>query len=151
MKQQAFWLQQALASADQPVPVPLQGERQADVCIVGGGFTGLWTAIMTQLAQPQWRIVLLEKDLCGSGASGRNGGCMLTWSTKYLTLCRLYGAEEAGRLVAKRVARPERQLRLHYAWGGPGFTAPGRALQWWLQQLQSPATRKALLENHHHF
>lgn len=58
---------------------------------------------------------------------------------------------EAGRLVAKRVARPERQLRLHYAWGGPGFTAPGRASQWWLQQLQSPATRKALLENHHHF
>lgn len=58
---------------------------------------------------------------------------------------------EAGRLVAKRVARPERQLRLHYAWGGSGFTAPGRALQWWLQQLQSPATRKALLENHHHF
>ena len=34
---------------------------------------------------------------------------------------------EAGRLVAKRVARPERQLRLHYAWGGPGFTAPGRS------------------------
>jgi len=58
---------------------------------------------------------------------------------------------EAGRLVAKRVTRPERQLRLHYAWGGPGFTAPGRALQWWLQQLQSPTTRKALLENHHHF
>ena len=58
---------------------------------------------------------------------------------------------EAGRLVAKRVARPERQLRLHYAWGGPGFTAAGRALQWWLQQLQSPTTRKALLENHHHF
>ncbi len=58
---------------------------------------------------------------------------------------------EAGRLVAKRVARPERQVRLHYAWGGPGFTAPGRALQWWLQQLQSPTTRKALLENHHHF
>ena len=58
---------------------------------------------------------------------------------------------EAGRLVAKRVARAERFVRLHYAWGGPGFTAPGRALQWWLQQLQSPATRKALLENHHHF
>ena len=58
---------------------------------------------------------------------------------------------EAGRLVAKRVARPERQLRLHYAWGGPGFTTPGRALQWWLQQLQSHTTRKALLENHHHF
>jgi len=35
--------------------------------------------------------------------------------------------------------------------GGPGFTAPGRALQWWLNQLQSPTTRRALLENHHHF
>ena len=42
-------------------------------------------------------------------------------------------------------------VRVHYAWGGPGFTAPGRALQWWLNQLQSPATRRALLENHHHF
>jgi len=52
--------------------------------------------------------------------------------------------------VARRVARPERNVRVHYAWGGPGFTAPGRALQWWLNQLQSPATRRALLENHHH-
>ena len=57
---------------------------------------------------------------------------------------------ETGRLVARRVARPERNVRVHYAWGGPGFTAPGRALQWWLNQLQSPATRRALLENHHH-
>ncbi|MGL6044909.1 MAG: FAD-dependent oxidoreductase, partial [Vogesella sp.] len=100
MSQQAFWLQQALAAEGQPPPRALQGELQADVCIVGGGFTGLWTAIMTQQAQPHWRIVVLEKDLCGSGASGRNGGCMLTWSTKYLSLCQLYGAEEAGRLVA---------------------------------------------------
>ena len=42
-------------------------------------------------------------------------------------------------------------VRMLYAWGGPGFTAPGRALQWWLNQLQSPATQRALLENHHHF
>lgn len=58
---------------------------------------------------------------------------------------------EAGRLVQRRVSRPERNIRVDYAWGGPGFTTPGRALQWWLAQLQSPATRKALLENHHHF
>jgi len=58
---------------------------------------------------------------------------------------------EAGHLVARSVARPARSMRMHYAWGGPGFTAPGRALQWWLSQLQSPATRRALLENHHHF
>ncbi|WP_119966139.1 LysR family transcriptional regulator [Simplicispira lacusdiani] len=58
---------------------------------------------------------------------------------------------EAGHLVERKVARPERSIRMHYAWGGPGFTAPGRALQWWLTQLQSPTTRRALLENHHHF
>ena len=58
---------------------------------------------------------------------------------------------EAARLVARQVARPERSVRVHYAWGGPGFSSPGRALQWWLTQLQSAATRSALLENHHHF
>ncbi|HAU56754.1 MAG TPA: LysR family transcriptional regulator [Comamonadaceae bacterium] len=58
---------------------------------------------------------------------------------------------EAGHLVVRKVARPARSIRMHYAWGGPGFTAPGRALQWWLSQLQSPTTRRALLENHHHF
>ena len=58
---------------------------------------------------------------------------------------------EAGHLVARAVARPPRTVRLGYQWGGPGSATPGRALQWWLSQLQSPATRQALLENHHHF
>lgn len=56
----------------------------------------------------------------------------------------------AGRLVVRAVARPARMVQLHYAWGGPGHSAPGRALQWWLDQLRKPATRKALMENHHH-
>ncbi|SFD66420.1 LysR family transcriptional regulator [Paracidovorax konjaci] len=58
---------------------------------------------------------------------------------------------DAGRLVVREVARPARRVRLHYAWGGAGHAPPGRALQWWLQQLESPATRAALLENHHPF
>ncbi|RAR82620.1 DNA-binding transcriptional LysR family regulator [Paracidovorax anthurii] len=58
---------------------------------------------------------------------------------------------EAGRLVTRQVARPARRVPLHYAWRGTGHAPPGRALQWWLQQLESPATRKALLENHHIF
>ena len=40
-------------------------------------------------------------------------------------------------------------LRLHYAWQGAAHRTPGRALQWWLEQLESPTTRKALMENHH--
>ncbi|KQR55473.1 LysR family transcriptional regulator [Acidovorax sp. Leaf160] len=57
---------------------------------------------------------------------------------------------EDGRLVVRAVARPARTVQLHYAWGGPGHSAPGRALQWWLEQLRKPATRRALMENHQH-
>ncbi|WP_404298944.1 LysR family transcriptional regulator [Alicycliphilus denitrificans] len=58
---------------------------------------------------------------------------------------------EAGHLVVRKVARPTRNVSMSYQWGGPAASAPGRALQWWLSQLQSQATRRALLENHHHF
>ena len=58
---------------------------------------------------------------------------------------------EAGHLVVRKVVRPARTVPMSYQWGGPGAAAPGRALQWWLAQLQSQATRHALLENHHHF
>jgi glycine/D-amino acid oxidase-like deaminating enzyme len=52
----------------------LHGEIAADVCIVGGGYTGLWTAYYLAQAAPDLRIVLLESQFCGYGASGRNGG-----------------------------------------------------------------------------
>jgi len=55
---------------------------------------------------------------------------------------------ETGRLVAKRVQRPARLTSLSYAWRGAGAGPPGRALQWWLQRLEAPATRAALLQRH---
>ena len=61
------------ASANRQLSLPvLQGEEQADVCIIGGGFTGLNTAI--ELAQKGMSVVLLEAHQIGWGASGRNGG-----------------------------------------------------------------------------
>jgi glycine/D-amino acid oxidase-like deaminating enzyme len=53
---------------------PLPGPLQADVAIVGGGYTGLWTAYYLKRAQPSLRIVVLEREMVGFGASGRNGG-----------------------------------------------------------------------------
>ncbi len=53
---------------------PLRGSVEADVCIVGGGYTGLWTAYYLAEAAPELRIVVLEAQFCGYGASGRNGG-----------------------------------------------------------------------------
>jgi DNA-binding transcriptional LysR family regulator len=55
---------------------------------------------------------------------------------------------DAGRLVVKRVERPERLVRSSYAWRSAGKNGLGRSLQWWLKQLESPATRLALLEQH---
>ena len=53
---------------------------------------------------------------------------------------------DSGRLVVKKVERPQRLARMHYAWRGAHRSRQGRALQWWLKQLESPATRLALLE-----
>ncbi len=56
----------------------------------------------------------------------------------------------AGRLVVKDVQRPDRNIRLHYAWRQPRSSRDtGRALRWWLDRLQHPSTRDALLNNHH--
>ena len=55
---------------------------------------------------------------------------------------------ETGRLVVKKTERPQRLARVSYAWRGTPTRGQGRALQWWLKQLESPATRSALLEQH---
>lgn len=52
---------------------------------------------------------------------------------------------EAGHLVHKKTERPPRTVRVSYAWRGGSRSSQGRALQWWLKQLESPATRTALL------
>ncbi|KUI28738.1 FAD-dependent oxidoreductase [Mycobacterium sp. IS-1742] len=52
----------------------LPGEREADVCIVGAGYTGLWTAYYLKRADPSLRVAVLEARFAGFGASGRNGG-----------------------------------------------------------------------------
>jgi len=53
---------------------PLPAPTEADVAIVGAGFTGLWSAYYLKRAQPSLRIVVLEREVAGFGASGRNGG-----------------------------------------------------------------------------
>jgi len=69
------------------------------VCIVGGGYTGLWTALRLKESAPALDVVLVEADICGGGASGRNGGFVLTWWSKFITLAKICGAEEALRLA----------------------------------------------------
>lgn len=94
----SLWLDQALAGETGEIRT-LRGDIACDVCIVGGGFTGLWAAIGIKTLKPETDVVVLEADICGGGASGRNGGFVLTWAAKFATLAKLFGAADARRIV----------------------------------------------------
>ena len=87
------WLESA---PERPAIEALGGDTSADVAIVGGGYTGLWTAIHLKEADPDLDVVVLEAASVGHGASGRNGGfamCLLDFSLAHLH--RRYGTADA--------------------------------------------------------
>lgn len=89
----SFW-QDSLGAA--PRRAALDGDTQADVAIVGAGLTGLWTAWYLLDRDPALRIVLLEKEHAGFGASGRNGGwCSALFPRSTASLEREHGREPA--------------------------------------------------------
>src|SRR6478735_4847890 len=91
----SFWY----ARTGIPVPrEPLPGDGDADVVIVGGGYTGLWTAYYLKKAVPFLRITVLEQKFCGYGASGRNGGWLYNGIAGRDRYARLHGREAAVRL-----------------------------------------------------
>jgi glycine/D-amino acid oxidase-like deaminating enzyme len=95
-----YWLEEA--GAIPPAP-PLEGGRDADVVVVGGGFTGLWAAWHVKQLRPEARVVLLEADTCGQGPSGRNGGfCNAMWF-QLASMRRRWGDEPA--LAVARAAQ----------------------------------------------
>ncbi|MET7735697.1 FAD-dependent oxidoreductase [Streptomyces sp. NPDC005402] len=77
---------------------PLGGDASADVVIVGGGYTGLWTAYYLKKAVPFLRITVLEQKFCGYGASGRNGGWLYNGVAGRDRYAKLHGHEAAVRL-----------------------------------------------------
>lgn len=114
-----------------PAPLParpaLTEDLAVDVCIVGAGFTGLWTAYSLALADPSLRIVVLEREVAGFGASGRNGGwCSALFATSDAALERRHGHDA---MVAMRramqatvdavgAAAAAERIDCHFAKGG---------------------------------
>ena len=82
---------------DDWVPRPaLPGDLDVDVAVVGAGFTGLWTAYYLKRADPSLRVVVLEREVAGFGASGRNGGwCSALFPASVAWLAARYGEERA--------------------------------------------------------
>ena len=96
MEGNCLWLAQASDGEESPA---LEGPVDADVCVVGGGYSGLWTALHVLALEPSARVVLIEAGRCGGAASGRNGGFALSWWPKLPTLLKRAGREEAERLA----------------------------------------------------
>ncbi|WP_199562359.1 NAD(P)/FAD-dependent oxidoreductase, partial [Micromonospora deserti] len=90
----SYWM----STVDEPLTPrpPLPGDTDADVVIVGAGYTGLWTAYYLAGADPGLRIIVLESEIAGYGASGRNGGwCSALFPTALPALARRHGRDAA--------------------------------------------------------
>ncbi|MDX6467992.1 MAG: hypothetical protein QOI27_3032 [Gaiellaceae bacterium] len=87
-----WWIDEAGRDAAAP---QLEGPVDADVAIVGGGLTGLWTALAVLERKPGARVVVLEATRCGDGASARNGGFLHGYWSALPRLVDLLGAEDA--------------------------------------------------------
>jgi glycine/D-amino acid oxidase-like deaminating enzyme len=106
----AWWLDEALAyEGEAPEAPPVAGDVDVDVGIVGGGYTGLWTALALRERDPSIRVAVLEAEIVGWGPSGRNGGFVGGYLGGLRELSRLFGPDgalalaEAGRRIVPGV------------------------------------------------
>ncbi|HKB93039.1 MAG TPA: FAD-dependent oxidoreductase [Gaiellaceae bacterium] len=96
----SWWLEQALAAEGDPAPAPpLGADATVDVAIVGGGYTGLWTALALRERDPGRRVALVEAEICGAGPSGRNGGFIHGYWAALASTLPLLGRDDAVRLA----------------------------------------------------
>ena len=92
----SWWLEDALAREGDSAPAAgLSGDATADVAIVGGGYTGLWTALALREQAPDLGITVLEAEICGQGPSGRNGGFLHGYWASLPSLLPVLGVERA--------------------------------------------------------
>ncbi|MEA2509296.1 MAG: hypothetical protein QOG21_1378 [Actinomycetota bacterium] len=90
----SLWLDD-LGDSLTPRP-PLPGDTEVDVAIVGAGFTGLWTAFYLLETDPKLRVAVIEKEIAGYGASGRNGGwCSALFAATREAIARTHGRDAA--------------------------------------------------------
>jgi len=119
----SWWFSEAIASeGGRPDAPSLLGAITVDVAIVGGGFTGLWTALALKERSPQLSIALIEAGHCGSGASGKNGGKVSGYWGSLAGMEANIGANGA-LAIARAGARAQDAIRAF-------STAPGRDV-WW--------------------
>src|SRR5688500_12199460 len=91
----SWWLRDALADdPGEPAP-PLRGDTTAHVVILGSGYTGMWTALHLTDLDPGLDVAIVEQDIAGGGASGRNGGFVNSFWGEIDYLARRFGDRAA--------------------------------------------------------
>ena len=96
IEEACFWLARAPREAE----APLDGPIDTDLAIVGGGLTGLWTALHVKTLDPSREVVVLERGATASGASGRNAGILTeTIDHSHALAVAHFGEAEARRLA----------------------------------------------------
>lgn len=129
---------------------PLRGTERADVCIVGGGYTGLWTAYFLKLAEPSLDVAVVERSWAGSGASGHNDGYAMTVLDMSLHhLVERHGADDAAaahEAVARSVVEigefcAEHEIDAEYELNGFAAIAVNDAQRWRLDRDLEAAER----------
>jgi glycine/D-amino acid oxidase-like deaminating enzyme len=103
----SFWLDQLGARPARPA---LAGDREADVCVVGGGFTGLWTAYELKRADPGLVVVVLEARQVGFGASGRNGGWVVGKISGSADAWRARGGPDGPRAMVRAIQQTVEEI-----------------------------------------
>jgi glycine/D-amino acid oxidase-like deaminating enzyme len=151
----SFWLE---TCGDDLTPrAPLDGSIDVDVAILGAGYTGLWTAYYLLRRQPSLRVAVVEAEIAGFGASGRNGGwCSAGFPVTAGELARRYGPERTRALLAAmresvdevgRVAEAE-GLDIDYVKGGTLRIARGPHQEPMLDQALATYERLGIAEHY---
>lgn len=123
--QMSWWQHEVRQSLPDMAVAALRGDTSADVAIVGGGLTGMWTAYILKERNPALDIVLLDSHRCGDGASSRNGGNVHGYWSALPTLLALFGADKSIE-VAKLGTLAQERIR--------GFAAAPGMDVWWTEQ-----------------
>ena len=97
LSRHSWWLKDALAAEPGEPASALRGDIEADVLVIGGGYTGLWSAYFAKEANPSLEVVVLEAGIVGGGPSGRNGGFLNDHWEDVETLEELLGSDDAAR------------------------------------------------------
>ncbi len=105
-----WWTEEAASAGALPEPCsPLVGSNTVDVAIVGGGYTGLWTALALRERDPNLQIAVLEAETCGAGGSGRNGGFLHGYWEMFNKLVGVLGQQRA-LAVAKAGSEAQQEI-----------------------------------------